>query len=139
MQYFRNVCNNNEELYSIQSFASLIKLHEISFTGKKIGEGSFGAVHEDSWQGNDVAIKVVRLSTNNKYIVREIDLLDKCQHQNIISLKAVHVGYQEIFIVMKHFRSQNLRQLVFSENSRKLKDSDRLHHEGDSSSYILSA
>lgn len=59
--------------------------------------------------------KKIRQRDDNKYIIREIQVLDKLRHPNVISIMAVSVYFQDCYILMEHFESENLRTALFKD------------------------
>lgn len=91
---------------------------------KVIGTGSFGTVKKGYYKGTKVAVKIIRFSHNNKYILRELKIMDKLRHPHIVSLMAVFVDYGEIGLTMEYFENNTLRtilcrKLSLSENHKQ--------------------
>ena len=71
------------------------------------------------WLQAEVAVKSIQLTSNNKYILREITVLDKIRHPNIISIMAVSLNPTECFIIMKYVESNNLRKVLFDKSIKE--------------------
>ena len=78
-----------------------------------LGEGSFGKVYLYAWKNLDVAVKQVRYFKDNKYIRREIEVLDKVKHPNVVQLLAISFSYTYIQIAMEYCKGNNLEKVIF--------------------------
>ena len=56
---------------------------------------------------------------NDKYILREVQLLDKICHPNIISIMAFSCSIIQIHIVTEYFKSDSLFHIIFYPNVKK--------------------
>ncbi|CAI4228142.1 unnamed protein product [Auanema sp. JU1783] len=86
----------------------------------RVGEGTYGVVYRarDTVSGRIVALKQVRVSDTpsngiSESALREITLLQKLRHQNIVDLREVAVSrsYKGMFLVME-FCEQDLASLL---------------------------
>ncbi|XP_064077993.1 cyclin-dependent kinase 10-like [Macrobrachium nipponense] len=85
----------------------------------RIGEGTYGVVYRarDSKSNEIVALKKMRMEKEKDGMpvsgLREIILLQKCKHPNIVALKEVVVGrsLESIFLVMEYCE-QDLASLL---------------------------
>ena len=99
----------NEEKTSFELHLSvpIISKEAIDFCDEQLGKGGFGTVCKAIWLRTDVAVKSIKLSSNNKYIFQEIGVLDKIRYPNIISIMAVNMDESHCFIVMEYFNGVN--------------------------------
>ncbi len=73
------------------SFAGLPLLRAATVTvGKKLGEGSFGAVYRGQWRGVRCALKFVSQETIDE-LRKEVSIMDRIDHPNIVRLYGVVV------------------------------------------------
>ena len=64
----------------------------------------------------------MELSRNDKYIVKEMKLMEECRHLIMISILYVAITTQYAYIVMECFDGWTLRHALFSnDNSRETK------------------
>ncbi|CAD6216224.1 GSCOCG00011297001-RA-CDS, partial [Cotesia congregata] len=85
-----------------------IEESDIKFTNTVLGSGSFGSVILSIWKNTEVAVKKMKASEEMKYIYREINIMDKIRHPNLISIMGVCSTESYFYIVMEYFKSQNL-------------------------------
>ena len=77
---------------------------------KSIGKGSFSKIYRGiDKDDNPIAVKIIiKTSTNKKIILREISLLKKVNHDNIISLIDVYISKHKYYIILEYgFSHQN--------------------------------
>ncbi|XP_076650736.1 cyclin-dependent kinase 2 [Halictus rubicundus] len=86
---------------------------------EKIGEGTYGVVYKakDKLTGKLVALKKIRLETESEGVpstaIREISLLKKLHHPNIVQLFDVVDGDKHLYLVFE-FLQQDLKKLLDS-------------------------
>eukprot|EP00605_Chrysophyceae_sp_TOSAG23-4_P000725 GSChrysophyteH1.ASY1.ANO1.809.1 assembled CDS len=86
-----------------------------------LGEGAYGVVFRarDMWSGKDVALKKIRLETEDEGIpttaLREITLLSNLDHANVVRLENV---------VIRQFTYQMLSGLAYFSRNHQLKIAD---------------
>lgn len=85
-----------------------IEESDIKFTNTLLGRGSFGSVILSIWKNTEVAVKKMKASEEMKYIYREINVMDKIRHPNLISIMGICSAESHFYIVMEYFKSQNL-------------------------------
>ena len=98
--------------HNIKLSVPVINTDDIILLSKCLGQGGFGTVNLGSWLGTEVAVKRIKLGNNDKYIIREVQMMDRIRHPNVISLMAVGQNAADVYIVMEHFKSCNLRRLL---------------------------
>lgn len=101
--------DDNTDLQELQLSVAIISEENIIFSDILIGKGAFGTVKLAKWLNTDVAVKSIKLSTNTKYILRELKILDPIRHPNFIQLMSVAINLENIFLVMEYFESVTLR------------------------------
>ncbi|XP_076295598.1 cyclin-dependent kinase 2 [Lasioglossum baleicum] len=86
---------------------------------EKIGEGTYGVVYKakDKLTGKLVALKKIRLETESEGVpstaIREISILKKLTHPNIVQLFDVVDGDKHLYLVFE-FLQQDLKKLLDS-------------------------
>lgn len=93
----------------------LIKECNLQFSNKILGKGGFGIVRKGKYLGTDVAIKSLTIGKNLRLIYKEIKLLDKIRHPNIISIMTACESLSQFHIVMEFFDSHSLHSILFKE------------------------
>lgn len=99
--------------------------------GKKIGQGAYATVRAgiDTISNRKVAIKIydkLNLLDNQrrKGVRREIKLLERMNHENIIGLYEAFDNKKQVFLVMESANGGSLHSLLKSRSDRKLKDDE---------------
>ncbi|XP_071575405.1 serine/threonine-protein kinase nekl-3-like isoform X2 [Temnothorax nylanderi] len=121
-EFKENLPNNRQTVHNVDLSIPVIDEKNIHFSEILLGKGAFGTVKRATWLETDVAVKTMELSTSNKYIICEMNIMDKVRHPNIISIMAVSFSQSQCHIVMEYFDSESLRSVLFNGNSKlKLK------------------
>ena len=104
---------NQESLSSL----SIQKVNEsqIEFWSKVLGEDAQGIVRMGKYCNGIVAIKTMQKGRHEKSVIREIKLLDKIRHTNIICIAAYCSSPTQIHIIMEYFKSSNLHDIIFEK------------------------
>ena len=86
---------------------------------EKLGEGGFGSVHLgiNKQTGEKVAIKVLEKSRLTRYedkirLNREIEILKKVKHPNIVQLFSVIETERQILLIMENIKGQEIYQHI---------------------------
>lgn len=89
------------------------------FTKNLLGEGSFAKVYLAQWRETIVVAKVINKEVNKELIIREIDIMSKLHHPNIVQF----LGFIDnpFIIVMEYIPNNNL-----SNNIKKLRKKDKI-------------
>ena len=100
---------NNENSKSVCEFV----------LGEKLGEGNFGVVRmaTNRQTGEKVAIKILEKSKLTNYndknrLEREINILNKIHHPNIVKLFCTIETDRQIFIIMEYIKGNELFQYI---------------------------
>lgn len=87
--------------------------------GEKLGEGTFGIVRLaiNKQTGEKVAIKILEKSKLTNYndknrLEREINILNKIHHPNIVKLYCIIETDRQIFIIMEYIKGNELFQYI---------------------------
>jgi len=94
-----------------------VKLHEV------IGRGAFGVVHKGYWRGREVAVKMLSLAYGNdekllKTFKKEVDVLAKLQHQNIVHLFGACIDPPNVFLVEEFMNYGSLHDALYKHKIR---------------------
>jgi MAP/microtubule affinity-regulating kinase len=99
--------------------------------GKVLGLGSYAvvrlAVHKPS--GQNMAIKTYEKSKlqdpqKRKNVTREMKILSKLRHNNIIKLHQAAETVQQLHLVMEYTSSNSLNSFIKAKQSRKLPEDE---------------
>ncbi|EGG16648.1 putative transmembrane protein [Cavenderia fasciculata] len=95
---------------------------ELVFFEPPIGEGSFGVVYRGQWRGQDVAIKKLKIGhlmggssdlINDVY--REMDLMNKLRHPNIVSYVGAVKTSDKLCLVSEYIPMGSLAKVLYKE------------------------
>lgn len=93
---------------------------------ERIGEGSFGYVYKAQKGKRDVAVKILKNKEDSQqinYFEREVDMLRKANHPNIVQVISIHISKQsELSIVMEFMDGGNLKDLLREDKQGKEKE-----------------
>ena len=91
--------------------------------------GAYSTVHKGQFFYDDVAIKVLNLENMETKtiinVVKEIILLARVRHPNILNVFAVSFAKQEIYIITEYFENKSL-QIFMNLNRNKLKKINKI-------------
>ncbi|XP_051157064.1 proto-oncogene tyrosine-protein kinase Src-like isoform X2 [Leptopilina boulardi] len=110
--------SEQEAIHDIDVSVPVIEEKDIHFSEIVLGKGSFGTVRRATWLKTDVAVKTIQSTSNDKYIIREIKIMDKIRHPNIVSIMAVSFTQYEYHIVLEYFNGASLRSVLFDNESK---------------------
>ncbi|XP_044172270.1 uncharacterized protein LOC122956650 [Acropora millepora] len=88
---------------------------DLSVVLERLGGGSFGEVFKAVRKGKLVAVKILKDVENEKqikYYEREVDLLSKAKHPNIVSIIDCQLIDSHLAIVMELVKGGNLKQFL---------------------------
>ncbi|XP_048509499.1 uncharacterized protein LOC125500555 [Athalia rosae] len=98
----------------------IIKRDQIQLTRTIIGAGAQGTVRKGIWLATNVAIKTIKLCTlNTKNLLREIELLDRIRHPNIIQVLGICLEANQFHIVMECLDSFSLSDIIFEQSTKE--------------------
>ena len=116
--YPESYLNNNKhpEYYTVLNKEEIICEFIIK---EKLGEGAFGSVHLgiNKQTGEKVAIKILEKIRLFRYqdkvrLEREIEILKKLKHPNIVQLYGVIETDNQILLIMEYIKGQELYQYI---------------------------
>lgn len=86
-----------------------------------IGRGAFGVVYKGLWMGKLVAVKVLNVTHGNddkllKAFQKEVDVLSKLHHPNIVQLFGCCVAPQQLYIVEEYIQGGSLHEWLHKNN-----------------------
>ena len=93
---------------------------ELYIYNNLLGEGTFSKVYLAKWRETLVVAKVIKDDVNKELIMREIDIMSKLHHPNIVQF----LGYIDnpFIIVMEYIPNNNL-----SNSIKKLKKNEKIN------------
>uniref|UniRef100_A0ABD2XG36 Protein kinase domain-containing protein n=1 Tax=Trichogramma kaykai TaxID=54128 RepID=A0ABD2XG36_9HYME len=111
--------------------ATEIPVTDLVFSNSVLGKGAFGEVRKGVWCYNEVAIKTIDLQHEKpKNIVKEIAILSRIKHKNIVSFMGYSINDREFHIVMEFVNGYSLSDLIFRQYVKSklpLNDIDRIN------------
>lgn len=92
----------------------VIPFNEITiYFDKILGKGEFNIIYKGRWRGLEVAIKYFNKSCNENlkiHLQREINILTKLHHPNIIQI--LGVSFEPLLIVLEYMKDGNLSEHI---------------------------
>lgn len=95
-----------------------------------VGEGGQALVKKGTFCGTKVAIKSFPKTKESYLAFREIILLDRVRHPNIILLMGVSEGLDSYHLIMEYYDNYSLQSVLFSpdvNNIYQLTESQKIH------------
>ncbi|KAK4799258.1 hypothetical protein SAY86_024623 [Trapa natans] len=101
--------------------------------GERIGAGSFGTVHRATWQGGDVAVKIlVELDFHSDHdkeflteFLREVAMMKRLRHPNIVLFMGAVTRPPKLCIVTEYLPRGSLYRLLHKSADREKLDERR--------------
>ena len=126
---YSNPINNNQNNINGNSQTSVCEF----ILGQKLGEGTFGTVRLgiNRQTGEKVAIKILEKIKMTNYddknrLEREIKILNKIHHPNIVKLFCIIETDRQIFIVMEYIKGNELFQYILVK--KKLEEEEACYY-----------
>ncbi|XP_044585540.1 probable serine/threonine-protein kinase samkB [Cotesia glomerata] len=94
----------------------MVQEEDIKFIDTVLGHGAFGAVILATWNNTEVAVKKIKSSEQSKYVYREVNVMDKIRHPNLISIMGICCTNSFYYIIMEDFKSVNLSIFISKRN-----------------------
>ncbi|XP_023247338.1 probable serine/threonine-protein kinase DDB_G0281745 [Copidosoma floridanum] len=91
---------------------------ELTFLNE-IGRGAQGIVRKGKYLFNDVAIKTMQRGTRDKFIIKELKLLEKVCYPGVINVQAFSYTPMQFHIVTDFFESFSLFDAIFNDQVKK--------------------
>lgn len=92
---------------------------QLDVTGPVLGKGRQGEVKKALFRGTDVAVKFINKRIMNKSALKEIELLSRFRHPNIISIMAQSQTDTDHVIVMEYFKGHTLHDFIHYDDVKK--------------------
>lgn len=89
--------------------------------------GGQACVWKGNLRGTEVAVKSFPKDKNFYMAFREMKLLTRIRHPNIVAIMAVSAGITEYALVMEFYDNYTLRQVIFNKNVKSVYNLN-LHH-----------
>lgn len=90
----------------------------MSFSNEIVGTRGQGVAVKGKWLGATYAIKGILATTVEDYAIKEIQILGKVHHANIVSIMGVCHKPPLFHIVMEYFHSISLEDALFTPTTR---------------------
>ena len=90
----------------VQSRDWIIRREEVVVSGRSLGRGAWGSVHEGTFRGCQVAVKEIHeliLSDHNRGLFeREMNIASRCPHPNLLQfIAATNDDGSPLFVVIR--------------------------------------
>ncbi|KAM9982685.1 hypothetical protein ACTFIZ_007223 [Dictyostelium cf. discoideum] len=116
LNYHTFICVHMESELSTRLDFSELDFDEIC------GQGTYGMVYKGKWRSQIVAIKMMRVDTVNcDEVYREMDIMGKIRHQNVISFIGCVVSQEHLCIVTEFSPIGSLGDLIHGNNNDEKK------------------
>lgn len=79
-----------------------------------LGKGGQGTLCLARWKETQVAVKRIRVKTDNLLLNREILMMERVRHANFINIMAVAFDATHASLVMEYFESRSLWDCIFN-------------------------
>ena len=123
LQHVERVAEERYALYQQPETRTwIIQRNEIVLSNRVLGEGSWGCVREGTFRGSPVAVKElhrVLLSPHNRRLFeREMEILSRCRHLNIVQFMGA-TSDDQIPLLVTELLDRNLRELLEERHLNK--------------------
>lgn len=88
--------------------------YELELMSTVLGQGGQGTVCLGKWKKTKVAIKRIRMKSDNLLLKREILMMERVRHENFINIMAVAFDTTHASLVMEYFESKSLWDSIFN-------------------------
>lgn len=123
-----NRCDDKESNESLKSALlnmnlsiPILESEDFEYSSVNTDRGGFGTIHNGVWLGTPVKVKRIKQKKDNKWIIREVQTLERIRHPNIVSIMAISVEFDSAcLILMENIEGETLHRILFySEIVRK--------------------
>ena len=101
----------NSDAVTFKDVSYIIHIEDLKFLNR-VAEGGGGVLFKGEWRGVDVAIKKVKVNSDETSFEKEANILSQLRHPNIVALFGVSVTERDKFLVTEWMPSGSLDALI---------------------------
>ncbi|XP_014236016.1 putative mitogen-activated protein kinase kinase kinase 7-like [Trichogramma pretiosum] len=106
-----------------------VNIEDLQFTEKILGKGAFGEVRKAYWSDSEVAVKSIGLIQEKpKNIIRELAVLRKVTHKNIVHIMGYAIENSHFHIIMDLIKGYTLKDLIFKASIQEKMLPEKIIH-----------
>lgn len=97
---------------------------------RMLGKGGFREVHKGKWIETVIAVKklkIERLSMSMAFVNKEVDLLRRLRHPNIVQLLAIATKGKHLYVCTEYIDGGSLESLIFDDDAVPFNNANKFY------------